>query len=111
MLNSRVESVEPMLAGLASSLQAVADRIAAGDVLEMTAPEFSDVVRLQARDVVAAVERLLAAVQRSHALEAAVHELFEAMSSHLRLDYLSYEALYRVIDHTGACGGALVLAG
>ncbi len=62
-------------------------------------------------EIVAAADRLVAAVRRSHALEATVHELFEAMSSHLRLDYLSYEALYRVIDHTGAAGGAIVLVG
>ena len=61
--------------------------------------------------VVAAADRLVAAVRRSQAFEGAVHELFEALSSHLRLDYLSCEALYRVLDHTQASGGAIVLVG
>ena len=100
------------LAALARSLDDVADRIAAGDRLAIApldiagAPVGDDIV-----EIVSAADRLLAAVRRAYALEAAVHELFEALSSHLRLDYLSYEALYRLIDHTGAVGGAVVLAG
>ena len=100
------------LAALARSLDDVADRIAAGEALEVGLlraeglPDDGDLAGF-----VAAADRLVAAVQRSHALEAAVHELFEAMSSHLRLDYLSCEALYRVMDHTQAAGGAVVLVG
>ncbi len=88
------------------------DRLAAGRSLDAAG---LDLVALPAGDdvaqVVAAADRLLAAVQRSQAFEGAVHELFDALSSHLRLDYLSCEALYRVIDHTRASGGAVVLVG
>ncbi|MGI8778745.1 MAG: diguanylate cyclase [Solirubrobacteraceae bacterium] len=90
----------------------MADHIAAGDVLDVAPPESGEFpAGGDVAEIVAAADRLVAAVRRSHALEATVHELFEAMSSHLRLDYLSYEALYRVIDHTGAAGGAIVLVG
>jgi two-component system, cell cycle response regulator len=107
-----IDTRQSALGALARSLDGVADRIGAGDVLAIApldlcgAPLCGDVA-----EIVAAADRLVNAVRRSHALEAAVHELFEAMSSHLRLDYLSYEALYRLIDHTGAVGGAVVLAG
>jgi two-component system cell cycle response regulator len=100
------------LAALGRSLDDVADRVAGGEVLDIgipdvdVAPEDEDVA-----GIIAAADRLVAAVRRSHALEAAVHELFEAMSSHLRLDYLGCEALYRVMDHTQATGGAVVLVG
>ena len=97
------------IAALARSLDAIADRIVAGEALDTELPEISGDDDIAA--IAAAADRLVAAVQRSHALEAAVHELFEAMSSHLRLDYLAYEALYRVIDHTQAEGGAIVLSG
>jgi two-component system, cell cycle response regulator len=106
-----VETRSPVLTVLARSLDAAADRIGEGDVLQIAPPDFGTAPAGDVADVVAAAGRLVAAVQRSHALEAAVHELFEAMSSHLRLDYLSCEALYRVIDHTGASGGAVVLIG
>jgi diguanylate cyclase (GGDEF)-like protein len=100
------------LGALASSLDDVADRIVGGDLLEigdlqLDAPPHDGDVAL----IAAAADRLIAAVRRSHALEAAVHELFEAMSSHLRIDYLGCEALYRVLDHTQATGGAVVLVG
>jgi hypothetical protein len=98
------------LAALGHSLDDVADRIAGGEVLDIGLPDLD--VLPEDEDVAgiaAAADRLVAAVRRSHALEAAVHELFEAMSSHLRLDYLSCEALYRVMDHTQATGGAVVL--
>ena len=94
---------------LAASLDTLADRLAAGDVLDLPVSSPIEAVDDDLAELAAATQRVVAAVQRSHALEAAVHELFEAMSSHLRLDYLSYEALYRVIDHTRAAGGAVVL--
>jgi diguanylate cyclase (GGDEF)-like protein len=100
------------LSALARSLEDVAERIVNGDVLDIDVPELDGLP--QDGDVaviVAAADRLIATVRRAHALESAVHELFESMSSHLRLDYLSYEALYRVIDHTAATGGAIVLVG
>ena len=96
---------------LAASLDTLADRLAAGDVLDLPVSTPIEAVDDDLAELAAATQRVVAAVQRSHALEAAVHELFEAMSSHLRLDYLGYEALYRVIDHTRATGGAIVLAG
>ena len=95
---------------LAASLDTLADRLAAGDVLDLPVSSPIEAVDDDLAELAAATQRVVAAVQRSHALEAAVHELFEAMSSHLRLDYLGYEALYRVIDHTRAAGGAIVLA-
>ena len=97
--------------GLAAALDALADRLAAGDVLGLPDATPVEAIDGDLAELAAATQRLVAAVQRSHALEAAVHELFEALSSHLRLDYLSYEALYRVLDHTRAAGGAIVLAG
>jgi diguanylate cyclase (GGDEF)-like protein len=105
-----VSTHSPSLVALARSLDRVADGIAEGDLLDMAqleidAPPDGDDVA----EIVAAAERLVAAVRRSHALEDAVHEIFAAMSSHLRLDYLSDEALYRLIDHTQAVGGAIVL--
>jgi diguanylate cyclase (GGDEF)-like protein len=100
------------LVALAESLDGVTDRLAAGRTLDDAE---LDVAAFPATDdvaqVIAAADRLLAAVQRSQAFEGAVHELFDALSSHLRLDYLSCEALYRVIDHTRASGGAVVLVG
>jgi diguanylate cyclase (GGDEF)-like protein len=97
---------------LARSLDEVAERIGAGDILAIVPPDVDEqACGEDVAEVVAAANRLVNAVRRSYALEAAVHELFEAMSSHLRLDYLSYEALYRLIDYTGATGGAVVLAG
>jgi GGDEF domain-containing protein len=97
------------LAVLACALDDAADRILHGDVLRV---ELDALPRDGATAAIAdAADRLIAAVQRSHALEAAVHELFEALSSHLRIDYLGYEALYRVLDHTQATGGAVVLVG
>jgi two-component system, cell cycle response regulator len=98
------------LVALARSLEQVADRIAAGDVAEITPCEIA-ATGDGLGEVAAAAARLVAAVQRSHALEGAVHELFEALSSHLRIDYLGYEALYRVIEHTQAQAGAIVLVG
>jgi two-component system, cell cycle response regulator len=106
-----VATPSPVLTALARSLDAVTDCIAEGDVLQIAPLDLGTVSAGDVANVVTATERLVAAVQRSHALEDAVHELFEAMSSHLRLDYLSCEALYRVIDHTGASGGAVVLSG
>jgi diguanylate cyclase (GGDEF)-like protein len=103
-------AARPLLT-LARSLDRVADSLAEGQLVDLAAPgPVASVCAGDEAEIVAAAERLVAAVRRSHALEAAVHELFEAMSSHLRLDYLSYEALNRVIDHTRALGGAVVLA-
>jgi diguanylate cyclase (GGDEF)-like protein len=97
------------LATLACALDDAADRVLHGDVLSV---ELDALPRVGAVAPIAdAADRLIAAVRRSHALEAAVHELFEALSSHLRIDYLGYEALYRVLDHTQATGGAVVLVG
>ena len=102
----------PALVALAQSLDRVTDSLAAGDVLDAADV---DIVALSgsgdAAEIVAAADRLVAAVRRAQAFEGAVHDLFEALSSHLRLDYLSYEALNRVIDHTGATAGAVVLVG
>ena len=100
------------LVALARSLDAATDRLAAGGALDAATVDagrgagWDDVAQ-----VVVAADRLVAAVRRSQAFEGAVHELFEALSSHLRLDYLSCEALYRVLDHTQASGGAVVLVG
>jgi len=100
------------LVALARSLDCVTDRLAAGDVLDAEGVDFAaPAAGGDIAEVVAAADRLVAAVQRSRAFEGAVHELFEALSSHLRLDYLSCEALYRVIDHTQATAGAVVLVG
>ena len=100
------------LVALAQSLDRVTDSLAAGEVLDaadvdIVAPSASG----DAAEIVAAADRLVSAVRRAQAFEGAVHDLFEALSSHLRLDYLSYEALNRVIDHTGATAGAVVLVG
>ena len=107
-----VDTRASALVALARSLDDATGRLAAGRALDDAR---LDVAALPASDdvaqVVAAADRLLAAVQRSQAFEGAVHELFDALSSHLRLDYLSCEALYRVIDHTRASGGAVVLVG
>ena len=105
-----VDTRSPSLIALAGSLDHVADQIVAGAVLDWSVPE-CPIGDDHLSEIVAAADRLVTAVRRSHALEAAVHELFQAMSSHLRLDYLSYEALYRLIDHTRAVGGAVVLIG
>ncbi len=100
------------LVALAQSLDRVTDSLAAGEVLDAADV---DIVALSgsgdAAEIVAAADRLVSAVRRAQAFEGAVHDLFEALSSHLRLDYLSYEALNRVIDHTGATAGAVVLVG
>jgi two-component system, cell cycle response regulator len=107
-----VDTRSPALVALAGSLDGVTDRLAAGLPLDAAGV---DIAALSGSDdvaqLVAAADRLLAAVQRAQAFEGAVHELFDALSSHLRLDYLSCEALYRVIDHTRASGGAVVLVG
>jgi diguanylate cyclase (GGDEF)-like protein len=102
----------PALVALAWSLDRVTESLAAGDLLD--AADVDIIAQPGSGDVaviVAAADRLVAAVRRAQGFEGAVHDLFEALSSHLRLDYLSLEALYRMIDHTGAAGGAVVLIG
>src|SRR5215207_8108001 len=88
----------PALRALADELARVAHSVAAGDLdgMELAAGGIRDGAT---GEVLAAAERLVHAVRRSHALEAAVHELFEALSHHLRIDYLAHEALNRVVEH------------
>jgi eukaryotic-like serine/threonine-protein kinase len=73
--------------------------------------EFQEAGSEEVRALGAAAARLIATVHRSHALEAAAHDFFEALGSHLRLDYLCHEALHGVLQTTGAMSGAVVLLG
>jgi diguanylate cyclase (GGDEF)-like protein len=73
--------------------------------------EFQEAGSEEVRALGAAAARLIATVHRSHALEAAAHDFFEALGSHLRLDYLCHEALHGVLQTTGAWAGAVVLLG
>jgi diguanylate cyclase (GGDEF)-like protein len=62
-------------------------------------------------DSAIAFNQLLGELQRSHAIEAAVRELFQALSSHLELGTLANAALEQLIVHVGVSVGAILVAG
>jgi diguanylate cyclase (GGDEF)-like protein len=62
-------------------------------------------------DSASAFNHLVLELQRSHAIEAAVRDLFQALSSHLELGTLARAALDQLIHHVGVETGAIVVAG
>ncbi|HEY7075961.1 MAG TPA: GGDEF domain-containing protein [Solirubrobacteraceae bacterium] len=98
------------LQDLAERLDAAATLIGASELPPVDfLDEFEAAESEELRAVGAAAARLIATVHRSHALEAAAHDFFEALGSHLRLDYLCHEALHGVLQTTGGTAGAVVL--
>jgi diguanylate cyclase (GGDEF)-like protein len=100
------------LRDLAERLDAAATLIGGSELPpEDFLDEFQEAASEDVRALGAAAARLIATVHRSHALEAAAHDFFEALGSHLRLDYLCHEALHAVLQTTGSMAGAVILLG
>lgn len=56
-----------------------------------------------------AFNSLIGALERSHGMEAAIRDLFEVLSSHLEIDALSQAVLGRLLQHSNAQTGAVIV--